>query len=272
MRRKNAATKTRLWFSRHENRRLVVTALRGAGWFFLSVAVLWGTVHLPVISVNSVHIDDRTLTDQDLRSEVFSFVTDLLEGYAYGVKGSTRYFFKRDEVAAMVAERFPGIGSVTITRKFFNRWVITSSGRTTFGTVCSRGDCYLIDPYGIVFDQTTLPAGTAITIDGDIRVGETLFGKSGDEKADFSKVVGTVQFLDSIDVAVDEVALKRDSRVVRIRLAGGIGVVIDASESLYDTTRALYVVFREVFSHPRRQGVVSVDVRNPLSILYEKQQ
>ena len=77
-------------------------------------------------------------------------------------------------------------------------------------------------------------------------------------------------FLEKRQLFVEHVSMRKDNHVVHIKLKNGIGVWIDASEKLYDTTRALYIIFNEVFRESFAQNqLVSVDVRNPLSLLYE---
>lgn len=245
--------------------------LRILGWVVLFFAVLWGALHLPLVSVRSIRIAESSTADQGLRAEVLSYVTSRMEEYSYGVKGSTRYFFKKDTVSDMVRDTFLKVESVDITSEFFNTWVVTLTGRKTFGTHCEdRGACHLIDPFGIVFSRTTLPVGIVIQMPDAILLGSGMFGEGASAKADFSKVADVVRFLEQYGLVVDEVAIRQDSRVVHLLVRGGVGVWIDASESLYDTTRSLYVVFEEVFPGDDRNSLVSVDVRNPLSILYEK--
>ena len=261
----------RAWLSRYENRRLAIGFLRTIGWTALFLAVLWGLLHLPVVSVRSVEVVDQSTTDGETRAEVIAFLADLMDEYRYGVRGSTRYFFKREEVADLVRSRFLKVGSIDIDAVFFNRWVVTVTGRKTFGTFCARDDdCYLIDPFGVMFSGTTLPVGVTIRMAGDIRVGEAVFGSDADAWIDFNKITEAVRFLSQYDLVVREVSVRRDSRVVHVQLQNGVGIWIDASESLYDTTRALYIVFERVFIDDDRRSVVSVDVRNPLNILYEK--
>ena len=235
------------------------------------VAATFGVLHLPIISVRSVTIDSASDIDSTLRDEILVYAEGVMRERVYGVPGKTRYFFYKDDFEKMLRERFLRARGITIESHFFNIWRITANRRYSFGTHCTDARCIVVGKDGFVFMETDIQVGNALSISDSMGVGEYVFGADAAAITDFKKVPEAIVFLERGGMPVKQVSLRRDTRVVYVELVNGIGIWLDASEALYDTTRALHIVFEEVFSDPKKQAaIVSVDVRNPLSILYEQ--
>ena len=227
-------------------------------------------MHLPLISFRSVHMSPESDAGDSLQREVLRHTEDLFDSYAYGVKGATRYFFRRGHLERLLEERFPSVETVTTDVSFFNRLGITVKKRFILGTACADRGCFLIDTNGIVFRETDVPAGYTLIISDDLRIGDRIFREHARAGEYFGRIFPILSFLDGRGLFVEHVSLRKDSHIVHVRLKGGIAVWMDTGQRLYDTTRALYVVFEEVFPGlSERSRLKSVDVRDPLSILYE---
>ena len=209
--------------------------------------------------------------DHVLRAEMLTHAKKTLDKRAYGMSGKTRYFFKKGDFEASLREMFLQADTITIESSFLNKWHIVAKRRKSFGTHCTNARCLVVDTKGVAFMEADIVVGNILNISEGLHLGDAVFGSDETAVTDFQKIPEAVQFLEDGGMLVEVVSLRRDTRVVHIALENGIGIWLDTSEALYDTTRALHIVFEEVFSDPEKQaGIVSVDVRNPLSILYEK--
>lgn len=208
---------------------------------------------------------------QDLRSDILAYVEDVLDERLYGVRGSTRHLFNRGAVVAMIQDRFLSVDEVVIESEILNRWVISVTQRETFGVSCFGSECLLIDVNGMAFGRAGIHLGHRIVVRDGLDLGDRVFGDLDGSTEDFRKLPEIMAFLEDRDLFSDHAALSRNSRVAYILLDTGIGIWLDLSESLYETTRALHVVFEEVFPDPeKRAELASVDIRDPLRIVYGK--
>lgn len=261
----------RVWFSKRSNRRLLSGVIRGFLIFLVLIGTAWGMLHLPFISVRSISVSPESDADRALQNEVLAFAEEMLDERVYGVKGKTRFFFKMSTFESMLQDRFLQTDTVRIESGFWNKWRIFVTQRHSFGTSCIDEHCLLVDVNGIAFMNTDMHIGTVLTVSDGLMLGEYVFGAVAGAVADFRKIPEIVLFLENNGLFVEHVSLRKDTRVVHIELENTIGIWLDTSEALYDTTRALHIVFEEVFADPdARKDIVSVDVRNPLSILYER--
>ena len=232
---------------------------------------MFGILHLPLISIRSVSIAPESDVGHALRTEILTYTNQTLRKRIYGVPGKTRYFFKKSNLETMLREKFLQAENITIESQFLNKWRITAKKRKSFGTYCTKTHCLMIDTKGVAFIKTDIVVGSILNIADQLHLGDTVFGSDTAAVTDFQKISEAVLFLENDGLLVKDISLRRDTRVVHIKLENGIGIWLDTSEALYDTTRALHIVFEEVFSNPKKQAeIISVDVRNPLSILYEK--
>ena len=228
-------------------------------------------LHLPFISVRSITISPESSIDQAVRAEMLASAKRTLNERVYGIPGRTRYFFKKQQFENILREAFLQTDTITIESSFFNKWQILAKKRTTFGTQCIGMQCLVIDTKGKAFMETDITVGNTLIIADTIYLGDYVFGSTESAIIDFQKIPEVIHYLENSSFFVKSVSLRRDTRVVYIKLENGIGIWLDSSEALYDTTRALHIIFKEVFSDPAKQAeIVSIDVRNPLSILYEK--
>ena len=261
----------RVWFSRRSNRLLISGFIRFFLALFVVVGVVWGALHLPFISVRSVSMTLESDVDRVLRGEVLAYAEELLNERVYGVKGKTRFFFRRNEFEALLRERFLKADTVSVTSDFWNAWYITVMRRYSFGTYCADSRCLLVDTKGVAFVETDMRIGVPLIVSDGLTLGEYVFGSDPNAVEDFGKVSEIVLFLENDGLFTEYVSLRRDTRIVHIKLENTIGIWLDADEALYDTTRALYVVFQEIFADPKAlKDIVSVDVRDPLSVVYER--
>ena len=249
----------------------------------LALIVLFGTVfaavYSPLLSVRMVKIAPESDIDRDKRKEIITFVDDIFAERMYGIPGRMRYLFKRNEVTAMLTEHFTEFRRIEVQYVFFNIWSVVGETRQPFGTICMQDACLLVDTDGTVYMRSKrsdahIAQSTALSVREVPRVGEPLFIDRPETAArDFGTLVGVVEFLEENGLFVNQVAVRRDSRLAHIKLNNGIAIWMDASEKLYDTTRAIHIVFQEVLKDAGvRGGIISVDVRKPNSILYEERQ
>ena len=260
-----------IWFFRKSTQKSLQICIR----IILGVAVISiitiVAIHLPFISVQSVAIASESDIDQATRTKMLTYAEKALSNRVYGIPGKTRYFFKKQEFESMLRTNFLEANAISVKSSFLNKWHIIAKKRTSFGTYCSDKKCLVIDTEGVAFMSTNIQVGTHLVISETLHIGDQIFGKDALAIMDFQKIPKIVQYLENSDFLVKRTSLRRDTRVVHIELENGIGVWLDVSESTHDTTRALHIVFKEVFTDPEKQAeIVSVDVRNPLSILYEK--
>ena len=229
------------------------------------------TLHLPLIAVRSIAISPESDIDQATRAEMLAYAKRTLNERVYGVPGKARYFFKKKQFENILRKTFLQADTITIESSFLNKWQIIAKKRMTFGTRCVGMQCVVIDTKGKAFMKTDITVGNTLIVADTIHLGDYVFGSDESAITDFQKIPEVIHYLEESNFFVKSVSLRKDTRVVYIDLENGIGIWLDSSEALYDTTRALHIVFKEVFSDPVKQAeIVSVDVRNPLSILYEK--
>ena len=235
------------------------------------IIIAVSALHLPFISVQSITIAPESNIDQTIRTKILTYAKKTLSEKVYGVPGKTRYFFKKKEFEDMLRAKFLQANAISVRSSFLNKWHIVAKKRTSFGTHCINTQCVIIDTEGVAFMKTNIQVGTTITISGELHLGDQVFGGGMVAITDFQKIPEIVGYLEDGGFLVKKVSLRRDTRVMHIELENSIGIWIDVSESTHDTTRSLHVVFEEVFSDPEKQAeIISIDVRNPLSILYEK--
>ena len=261
----------RVWFSRRSNRLLVFKSARFFVVFFILVVVVWTALHLPFVSVRSVSITSESDADQPLRNAVLVHAENLLDERMYGIRGRAHFFFRKDVFESRLREHFLQADTITVSSDFWNKWYITVMRRHTFGTHCTGSHCLLVDTKGIAFTETDMHIGVPLTVSDGLTLGESVFGSDADSVEDFGKIPEIVLFLENNGLFAEYVSLQGDIRIVHINLKNSIGIWLDADKALYDTTRALYIVFQEVFTNPEALAdIVSVDVRDPLSIIYER--
>ena len=237
----------------------------------ITAITIVGIVHAPFISVQSVSISPDSDVDQLLRTEILAHTKHALKGRKYGIPKKTWYFFNKDGFETTLRETFSRADAIAVQADLFNTWSITAKRRRSFGTHCTKKQCLVVDTKGIAFMKTNIRIGNTLIFSDTIQVGDSVFTEGTKAVQDFQKIPEVVVFLENNGLPVKAVLLQRDTRVVRVDLESGIGILFDASEALYDTTRALHIVFKEIFTDTRKQtGITLVDVRNPLSILYEK--
>ena len=272
MRRRSIKTRIAIWFSKRNNRRSFLFHTKIIIFLVLSISLVWGALHSPLLSIRSAKISIESNIDKELQKEVMLYVNSLLDTYSYGIKGGTRYLFKRGTIEDMILEKFLQINSVNIRSKFLNVWNIEIQKREVFGTFCKAEECFFVDTQGVVFGSSDMQIGTSIKVRGTPDLGEVVFtGSSESSMRDFNALVESVRYLEENGLFVDGVEVLRDSRAVNINLNNGITVLLDASETVYNTTRALHLAFNEVLdSEQKRNKIVSVNVRDPLGILYEE--
>ena len=261
----------RIWFLRKSTQKSLRICVRIALVVAVMSIIAVTAFHLPFISVQSVTIAPESDIDQAVRTKILTYAEKMLSDRAYGIPGKTRYFFKKQEFENILRTNFLEADAISVKSSFLNKWHIIAKKRTPFGTYCTNTRCFIIDTGGVAFMDTNIQVGTTLAISSTLHIGEQVFGNSKSAIIDFQKIPRVVQYLENGGFLVKKVSLRRDTRVVHIDLENGIGVWLDVSESTHDTTRALHIVFKEVFSNPEKQAeIISVDVRNPLSILYEK--
>ena len=263
----------RVWFSKRSNRRLLFGFLHFFILCCILAGALWGTLHLPFVSVRSVSMSPKSDVEESLHEDILAYAEKHMNERIYGLKGKVRFFFKKDEFEMLLRERFLQADAIAVESDFWGAWHIVAKRRSTFGTHCTpAGDCLLIDTTGFAFMESDMRIGSELRISDMPWLGEYIFGSDQAATEDFGKVSEIVLFLEKNALFVKYVSLRKDTRVVHMQLENGIGIWLDASEALYDTTRALHVVFEEIFvGEDVRKDIVSVDVRNPLSILYERE-
>ena len=271
MRKRGLKSRVRVWFLRKSTQKLLRAVIRIVLGIAAITIITAGAVHLPFISVQSITIAPESDVDQAVRTKILTYAEQALSDRVYGIPGKTRHFFKKQEFEDRLRMNFLQADAISVRSSFLNKWHIVAKKRTSFGTHCPNTQCFIIDTEGVAFIKTDIRVGTNIAISGTLRLGDHVFGDDDLATADFQKIPEVVQYLEEGGFLVREVSLRRDTRVVHIKLENNIGIWFNTSEALYDTTRALHVVFEEVFSDPeKRAEIISVDVRNPLSILYEK--
>ena len=171
----------------------------------------------------------------------------------------------------MLRAEFLQADNIAIQSSFLNKWKIVAKKRTPFGTHCIGMQCLVVDTKGKAFMSTDIIIGNTLIMSNTLRLGDQVFGDDVSAITDFQKIPEVVLYLENSGFFIKTISLRQDTRVVHIELENSIGIWLDTSEALYDTTRALHIIFEEVFSDPEKQAeIISVDVRNPLSILYEK--
>ena len=248
--------------------RLIVRIVLAGSTITIVTAI---ALHLPFSSVRSISIAPESDVDQAVQTNILTYAKHVLSDREYGVPGKTRYFFNKQKFENLLQATFLQVDAITVESDFLNKWHIIAKKRRSFGTHCINGQCLVIDTKGMAFMETDITVGSVIIVAGSLHLGEQVFGSDESAVTDFQKIPEIVHYLESGGFLVKTVSLRRDTRVVHIKLENDIGVWIDSSEALYDTTRALHIIFEEVFSDPKKQAeIVSIDVRNPLSMLYEK--
>ena len=271
MRKRGLKSKVRIWFLRKSTQKLLRILVRSVLGVAIIASITAVALHLPFISVQSINITPESDIDQAIRTNMLTYAKKTLNDKIYGIPGKTRYFFKKQEFESMLQANFMQADAISIRSSFLNKWHIVAKKRTSFGTYCQGTQCLIIDTKGFAFMNTDIQVGTTITVSGTLHLGDQIFGKSASAIADFQKVPEIVQYLEDGGFLVKKVSLRRYTQVVHIELENSIGIWLDINESTHDTTRALHIVFEEVFSNPEKQAeIISVDVRNPLRILYEK--
>lgn len=271
MRKRGVRSRLRLWFSKKSNRQKVFFSIRFTLVTLLFIAIFWGISHLPFFAIKTITVSDQSDASQGLLDDILMYSETLLEERMYGLKGRTRYFFQRDKFEQTLREHFLQISSMNLEPDFLGSWKMLVTQRNTFGTFCTNEQCLLVDPTGFAFMETDMHIGNDLRIFDSIALGEYIFSSDKGAIRDFSAIPAVILFLERKDLPVSYVSLRSDTRVVHLHLENNIGIWFDSGEALYDTTRALHIVFQEIFSDPIAQtNIVSVDVRNPLSIIYER--
>lgn len=260
-----------MWFSKRSNRRKILFFIHLFAGIILSFFIVWLIFHLPFLTIRSISVSGQGDADQELRSDVLMYAETLLQEREYGLSGRMRYFFQRDGFVDALRSRFLRARDIVLRTGFWGAWELEVAQRETFGTLCINEHCLLIDSTGFVFMETAMRIGSDIRMFDGVSLGEYIFGADEEAVRDFGTVPAVVLFLREKELPVSYISLQPDTRVVHLHLENGIGIWFDSSEALYEITRALHIVFGEIFSDPVAQaGIVSVDVRSPLSIVYER--
>ena len=271
MRKRGIKSRIRIWFLRKSTQKSLQAIIQIALGVATVIIIVAAALHLPFISVQSIAIAPESDIDQTVRVKMLAYAEKILSSKVYGVPGKTRYFFKKQEFENMLRTNFLQVDGLSIKSSFLNKWHIVARKRTSFGTHCHETRCFVVDTMGVVFMETDIQIGPSLTISSVLHLGDQIFNNNISAITDFQKIPEVVGYLEDGGFLVKKVSLRQDTKIVHIELENGIGIWIDVNESTHDTTRALHIVFEEVFSDPEKQaGIISIDVRNPLSILYEK--
>lgn len=261
----------RIWLLRKSTQKSLQMLVRTVLGVAIITIIAAAALHLPFITVQSITIAPESDVEQAVRTKILAYAEEVMSKRVYGVPGKTRYFFKRQAFENILRTNFLQANAISVKTSFLNKWHIVAKKRTSFGTYCPDTQCFIVDTEGVVFMKTGIQVGVTLTVPETLHLGDRVFGDGASAKTDFQKIPEIVQYLENGGLLVKRVSLRRDTQAVHVDLENGIGIWLDVNESTHDTTRALHIVFEEVFSNLEKQAeIVSVDVRNPLSILYEK--
>ncbi len=259
-----------MWFARRSSRRLLFIMSRFCLIFCVCVLLLFAVLHLPLVSVRSVHINPESDITEMLQEDVVRYIEDLLDDSWLIVPGSVRYYFQRGKVVDMIRQEFLHLDHVEIENKFFNTWHITATNREIFGTYCALSRCLLVDTDGFIFGETdAVRTGRELKISGEVAVGDYLFMPTGENEEHFYKIHEVLQFLEERGLFIEYIAVRKGGYDAHIQSTGGVSVWIDMSENPYDIMRALHATLVEIFpDSDSRSEIASIAICDPLQVYW----
>lgn len=214
---------------------------------FIALSV-WGIFNTKVLSVRNVNIlvvgysDPREATN--LRLDIQNFIDAEFKKRVYLLRGSTRYLFSSSNIETLLTEEFSLVSRVEISWKFFNLWNVVAVKRDVRYQACSEGDgkCYFIDENGVPFLE-------AEVLDLDLKIfsdvePELLKPVSSPET--FKKLNLILDFLNENFIYIKEIHLSNELDEIVLITTSDIEITISSEESVYETTRALYIIFKEL--------------------------
>lgn len=233
--------------------------------------------YFPIFSlkVNQVYVGDGVI----IANNVDLYVKNLLEEKWIGIPKKNILFFNTNVIKKLIEKKFLGIESVEISRSFLKEINILASTREVFAMHClnsESSECMLIDPYGFVFGVSNIEVGVRIEIPENIPQGSFVFlGNREESMKKFKVFSDIVAYLERQNIFIEKAEVFRDNSSVVLHLQEDeVEIWIDVENSLKDTTRALHILFKEIFfkNTIERSTLQYIDVRNTDSFTYKKKE
>ena len=228
--------------------------------FSLSLLFVWGALLVLRIYIIEVSFENGVfVSEMEVREEIFNE----LEEKKYFLPGYSRYFFASNTFASKLEKRIPSVVDVSVDRKFLFSWDVLITGRYLFGTVCSD-KCLLVDRNGIPFKETPLIQGVELIFADEVVLLEEVL-----EPSVFEFIVEIVSYLENLSLPVLEVKIAKREENAVVALESGLQIFISSNQRVFETTRAIHIVFSEVFPDGKAERELSsINLWNPEKITY----
>ena len=235
----------------------------------------YALLQVPRLLVHPLVITNDSDATEALQQQAISLLEEKLFADARVLPGETRYLFKSATLERMVLSELPALKHVELKPRWFGAWQLKLIQRIPFGTKCNEEHCLLIDSEGVAV-QEVLSGGIGVVLKSDdtLEKGAHVFGQvehSTQEvsRKNFAKLKKIIEKLEEMGAFVEHVGVRAGSYDVYLSLTNGIGVWVDTTETVHDITKALHVVFLEVFNDDARQKELhSIVICDPHGILW----
>ena len=241
----------------------------------LVLLLIYTLLQTPRLLVHPLTITDDSDATEALQRQAISVIEEKLFADAPVLPGETQYLFRSAALERRVLNKLPALKQVELTPKWFGEWQLKLVQRIPFGTKCNEERCLLIDSEGVAVQEVVSGGiGVVLQSDDQLERGAHVFGQvehSTQEvsRKNFAKLKKIIEKLEEMDAFVAYVGVRAGSYDVYLSLTNGIGVWVDTTETVHDITKALHVVFLEVFNDEARQKELhSIVICDPHGILW----
>lgn len=284
IRRRSFKSRFRLWLSKRNTKNQLFTFFYTFLWLFVLFFVIRAFLFSPLFAIQSIKITNETIEKNKLSDELvqdISFnIEEILNEKKYYISGRERYRFNKTTLQNKVLEKHILFKDIDITETKLGHFSVSFEKRNVFGTYCEENICFFIDKSGFVFaknpNSPNYILGERLKIIGHLSTGELVFNTDTNREESFEKISTIIEYLENnlteeIDkqIQVKQTSITRDARDIRIELENDFIILVDTSESINKTTKALYLGFVELI--PREKNVDILDIRDPDKIvIYER--
>ena len=198
-----------------------------------------------------------------LETSIDMFLYETLEAEDQIISNRVKFLLFQDSLADVLEEEFPTIFDTDIKYAFFNNLDIAIQKRKLFGSICEGDEeCVVVDEQGVPFDYSQLLIGKQIhTTEKEIKILKPITSP-----AVITMTKSIIAYLESLEIGVTDVFFSQEEMHSIVRTDKGIDIRFSAENTVFETTRALYIVFNEIFNG--RQNLSEIDITDPNVIRY----
>ncbi len=241
---------------------------------FVGVAVSVGLVYLlffaRLLDIRTVDIE----VPDGLRADLGVAIDGWLGVKSWNInRRNNILFFSVDELSAQLAQQFPKLESIKVTKKLPHTLLVSSGERKPIGIWChaSQGMCFYFDKNGIAFSKTQQSTGFLIINVVDYRQGKNIELGNAVATGDWlKKIIDARELLNGAGINILGFNIPADSfDEFDVKTAENWKIMFSIQTNIEKQISALVTFLKEKIKPAQRAGLQYVDLRIQDRIYYK---